>query len=154
MNVESNNNGQRRSISPTSSQRMKEKPSYPASNGEIDCDDQEEPKTKRFSKPMRTQRAKDSSTVLIPLSGNAEALNLLMLAQGVRSRTLALRKQIFDGELNPKTLGRVTQAFGIFRETCDDIGGCLASVHLSRITIRKETSKTKTSEKEVLDKKS
>ena len=154
MNVESNNNGQRRSTSPTSSQRMKEKPSYPASNGEIDCDDQEEPKTKRFSKPKRTQRAKDSSTVLIPLSGNAEALNLLMLAQGVRSRTLALRKQILDGELNPEALGRVTQASGIFRETCDDIDGCLASVHLSRITIRKETSKIKTADKEVLDKKS
>ena len=42
MIVESNNNGQRRSTSPTSSQRMKEKSSHPASNGEIDWDDKED----------------------------------------------------------------------------------------------------------------
>ena len=126
---------------------MREQPSHPESNGEVDLGDQESSKPKRYGKPKRTHRAKDASTALIPLSGNAEALNLLMLAQGVRLRATALGKQLLDGELNPEALGRVTQASGMFRETCDDLDGCLASVHLSRITIRKETSKTQTSDK-------
>ena len=147
MNNDSNQTGQNSSNSPTSSRQMREQPSHPESNGEVDLGDQESSKPKRYSKPKRTHRAKDASTALSPLSGNAEALNLLMLAQGVRLRATALGKQLLDGELNPEALGRVTQASGMFRETCDDLDGCLASVHLSRITIRKETSKTQTSDK-------